>query len=150
MKKVELLELIEEVVYEVLSEQEELETSMEEILGKFPSLKKTLISLLTRDYKEFIDDIKWIAPKPTTFEIVLSNGQSFYLKWTGTGFEAQIEGKKYYIASTNDFQQALDKLNNILKYSKPQGVDGDAEDGFDDSEDFEDLEAEEPDELPED
>jgi len=125
MKKSELDSVIEEVVYEVLAEQTSLRTSKEEILGKFPTLRRTLINLLTADFDQFIDDIKWIAPKPTTFEVVFSNDQSFYLKWTGKGFEAQVQGKKYFLTSTEDFQQALDKLNDLLKYSKPTSGEGD-------------------------
>ena len=33
----------------------------------------------------------------------------------GKGFEAQIEGKKYYLNDLPDYQQALDKLNDLLK-----------------------------------
>ena len=45
----------------------------------------------------------------------LASGQSFNLKWTGKGFEAQVEGKKYYLNDLAEYQQALDKLNDIMK-----------------------------------
>ena len=112
--KEEIRELLEEAFYEVLSEQE-LKTASQEILGKFPTLKRQLIALFTAEYEEFVDEVKWIAPKPSTFQVVLQNGEKFFLKWNGAGFEAQIAGKKYALNYVSEFQQALDKLNELLK-----------------------------------
>ena len=114
MKRKELRSLLEEAFYEVLSEQE-LKTSSQEILGKFPTLKRQLIALLSQEFTEFVDEVKWIAPKPSTFQVVLNNGEKFFLKWDGAGFQAQIGGKYYSLNYTHEFQQALDKLNEILK-----------------------------------
>jgi hypothetical protein len=114
MKRKELRSLLEEAFYEVLSEQE-LKTSSHEILGKFPTLKRQLIALLSQEFTEFVDEVKWIAPKPSTFQVVLNNGEKFFLKWDGAGFQAQIGGKYYSLNYTHEFQQALDKLNEILK-----------------------------------
>ena len=77
--------ILEEALYEVLSEQE-LKTASQEILGKFPTLKRQLKALLSDEFEEFVDEIKWIAPKPSTFQVVLSNGEKFFLKWEGNGF----------------------------------------------------------------
>ena len=114
INKEQIRELLEEAFYEVLSEQE-LKTASQEILGKFPTLKRQLIALLTAEYEEFVDEVKWIAPKPSTFQVVLQNGEKFFLKWNGAGFEAQIAGKKYALNYVSEFQQALDKLNELLK-----------------------------------
>lgn len=114
-----LKEIILEAYVEVLREQEALKTSTQEILGKFPTLKRQLVSLLTDEYDEFVEDLRWIAPKPSTFEVQLKNGQTFFLKWMGNAFQAQIEGKKYFLDSTREFQQALDRLNTVLKYGIP-------------------------------
>jgi hypothetical protein len=115
--KEELRELMLEAYIEVLREEEGavLETSTDEILGKFPTVKKAITSLFTKEYPEFVTDVRWVAPKPSTFAVDLKNGQSFNLKWMGKGFEAQIEGKKYYLDTLQDYQQALDKINDILK-----------------------------------
>ena len=107
-------DLLEEAFYEVLSEQE-LKTASQEILGKFPTLKRQLVALLSEEFEEFIDEVKWIAPKPSTFQVVLQNGEKFFLKWNGVGFEAQIAGKQYALNYVSEFQQALDKLNELLK-----------------------------------
>lgn len=115
--KEEIQELMLEAYVEVLREEEGavLKTSTEEILGKFPTVKKALVSLFTQEYPEFITDVRWVVPKPSTFAVDLKNGQSFNIKWMGKGFEAQIEGKKYYLDKLPEYQQALDKINDILK-----------------------------------
>ena len=106
-----------EAYVEVLREQENavLETSTDEILGKFPTVKKTIVSLFTQEYPEFVTNVRWVVPKPSTFAIDLKNGQSFNIKWMGKGFEAQVEGKKYYLNTLPEYQQALDKINDLLK-----------------------------------
>ena len=117
ISKQELKQLMLEAYVEVLQEEEGavLKTSTEEILGKFPTVKKTLVSLFTREYPEFVTDVRWVVPKPSTFAIDLKNGQSFNIKWMGKGFQAQIEGKKYFLNTLPEYQQALDKINDILK-----------------------------------
>jgi hypothetical protein len=117
MKKSDLKNLILEAYVEVLREAEApaLKTSTQEILGKFPTVKKALVSLFTHEFDEFIEDVKWTVPKPSTFMVVLKNGQSFDLKWTGKGFQATVEGKRYFLNNVSDYQQALDSLNRILK-----------------------------------
>ena len=115
--KEEVQALMLEAYVEVLQEEEGavLKTSTQEILGKFPTVKKTLVSLFTQEFPEFVTDVRWVVPKPSTFAIDLKNGQSFNIKWMGKGFEAQVEGKKYFLNDLADYQQALDKLNDLLK-----------------------------------
>ena len=92
------------------------------MLAKFPTLKAAIVKLQTEDFKEFVDSIDWISPRPTEFRINLKNGQDYILKWTGTGFEAQIQGKRYYINKINDYQQALDKLAILYKEGPMSGA----------------------------
>ena len=99
-----------------------LEDATDQILSKFPTLKATIVKLQTEDFKEFVDSIDWISPRPTEFRINLKNGQDYILKWTGTGFEAQIMGKRYYIDKINDYQQALDKLAILYKEGPMSGA----------------------------
>lgn len=117
MKRSELRDIIVEAYIEVLRETPEvpvLKTSTQLILGKFPTLKKSLVKLLTHEFDEFIEDVRWVAPKPTTFTVVLKNGQTFNMKWEGKDFDANIEGKNYYLGTVSTYQQALDALNRIL------------------------------------
>ena len=86
------------------------------ILLKFPSLKDAIESLLTLDYEPFITDIQWVAPKPLTFRIILTNGEMFYLTYTPKSWIAQIEGKKYYLLNLSEEEAATEAIARILAY----------------------------------
>jgi len=120
---------------EVENEGAELPDATDEMLQKFPTLKKTIVRLMTDDFKEFMDTIDYISPRPTAFKINLVNGQSFTLKWMGKGFEATILGKRYYLDQLSNFQQALDKLS-ILYKEGPVSGDKEQELGAEPSDDF--------------
>lgn len=144
MKKADLEKLILEAYEEVLIEslldevedepqpEEEpdtdaapetvLEDATDTILAKFPTLKAAIVKLQTEDFKEFVDSIDWISPRPTSFRINLKNGQDYILKWTGKTFEAQIMGKRYYINKIDDYQQALDKLTLLYQEAPMKGA----------------------------
>jgi len=139
MKVKDLKKLIEEAYIQVLREADEpspedpvgdekaseetvLEDATDTMLSKFPTLKLTLVKLMTEDFKEFVDTIDWVSPKPTTFRVNLVNGQDFTLKWTGKNFQAQIIGKKYMLGNISDFQQALDKLARLYQEAPLKGA----------------------------
>lgn len=148
MKVSQLKLLIEQAYIELLREAEEpvpqdpigdekaseetvLEDATDTMLEKFPTLKGTLVRLMTEDFKEFVDTIDWISPKPTTFRVNLVNGQDFTLEWTGKNFTAQIQGKNYSLGMIDEFQQALDRLARLYKEAplKGAGEEGEAEGG---------------------
>lgn len=146
MKKQYIKKLIKEAFIEVLLEQDlkpeeeekevgdetVLEDVTDTILEKFPTVRKILIKLMTEDFKEFVEDIEWISPKPTSFRIVLKNDQDFTITWQGKNFEANIKGKDYYLGKINEFQQALDKLS--ILYQEGPMVDPEETEGSLDSE----------------
>jgi hypothetical protein len=99
-----------------------LEDATDTILGKFPTLRQAIIKLQTEDFKEFVDTIDWISPRPTSFRVNLKNGQDYMLKWTGKTFEAQIMGKRYLLSNIADYQQALDKLAILYRESPMKGA----------------------------
>ena len=99
-----------------------LEDATDQILSKFPTLKAAIVKLQTEDFKEFIDSIDWISPRPTSFRINLKNGQDYILKWTGKSFQAEIQGKRYFINKIDDYQQALDKLSILYKEGPMKGA----------------------------
>ena len=90
---------------------------------KFPNLKKVIVDLFTEQYELFIEDIQWVAPKPTTFRIILANGESFFLHYTPRSWVATVEGKKYYLASLGEEQQAVQTLARILSYGQKAETD---------------------------
>ena len=99
-----------------------LEDATDKILGKFPTLRTAIIKLQTEDFKEFVESIDWISPRPTSFRINLKNGQDYILKWTGKTFEAQILGKRYLLSNIAEYQQALDKLAILYKEAPFSGA----------------------------
>jgi hypothetical protein len=86
------------------------------VLSKFPDLKQILVDLLTDQYEIFVIDIQWVAPKPTTFRIVLGNGETFMLTYSPRSWIAQIEGKKYYLLNLNEEESATEAIARMLAY----------------------------------
>jgi len=142
MTKQDLKDIIEEAYYELLAEgivleaegdeeeteevpdtefadTEEVEAAAEadptaDILAKFPTLKKTLVHLMTPEFEEFVEKVGWMAPKPSTFKVEFKNGQDIQLKWMGKGFQATVEGKRYFLNNVSEYQQCLDKIGHML------------------------------------
>jgi hypothetical protein len=99
---------------EVEAAEDEVTDPTPEILAKFPTLKKTLVHLMTPEFEEFVEKIGWMAPKPSTFKVEFKNGQDFQLKWMGKGFQATVEGKRYFLTNVSEYQQCLDKIGHML------------------------------------
>lgn len=138
MNKQEIKDIIEEAYYELLAEnillEEEGDEEVEElpepepetegpaedldatsdILSKFPTLKKTVIHLMTPNFEEFVEKVGWMSPKPSTFKVEFKNGQDLQLKWMGKGFQATVEGKRYFLNNVSEYQQCLDKIGAML------------------------------------
>ena len=100
----------------VSSEDVDFDKEMFPVLTKFPALKQIIINLLTEQYNDFISDIYWVAPRPTTFKVLLSNGQFFYLIYTERSWIAKVEGKKYYLLNMNEEMRAAESIARILSY----------------------------------
>ncbi len=89
------------------------------VLLKFPNLKDVIVDLLTDQYEIFMKEIQWVAPRPTTFRIVLGNDETFMLSYTERSWIAQVEGKKYYLLNLGEEQQAAESIARILSYGAP-------------------------------
>lgn len=87
-------------------------------LTRFPQLRQVLTDLMTDEYDIFVQSVEYVAPKPTTFRIVLKNNQDFYLIWNDKSWIAQIEGKKYYLLNLPEEERASQAISRILRYSK--------------------------------
>ena len=127
MRHIEFKHLIKEAYYEVLAEQAELQTSVDKFVNKFPDLKEAIELLHSRDYKEFVKQIDRVAPRPTIFRVTLTNDQDYTLRWMGQAFEATISGRKYYLGTTSDIQQALDKLAELYQTAPLTGAEEESE-----------------------
>ena len=88
------------------------------ILFKYPTLTKTLVDLLTKDFKDYITGVYIIAPIPTTFKVVLHNNQFFYLTYMGRSWIAKISGKKYYLLNLGEEERARVAIANLLMLGK--------------------------------
>ena len=100
----------------VTSDDVDFDTETFPVLTKFPILKKVVTDLLTDQFEMFISDIQWVAPRPTTFKMMLANGQFFYFIYTERSWIAQIEGKKYYLLNINEEERAAESIARILRY----------------------------------
>lgn len=89
------------------------------VLVKFPKLKDVIVDLLTNQYEIFMKEIQWVAPRPTTFRIVLGNDETFMLSYTERSWIAQVEGKKYYLLNLGEEEQAAESIARILSYGAP-------------------------------
>lgn len=112
-------EVPEETPDTEFADSEEVEAAEEadptaDILAKFPTLKKTLVHLMTPEFEEFVEKVGWMAPKPSTFKVEFKNGQDIQLKWMGKGFQATVEGKRYFLNNVSEYQQCLDKIGHML------------------------------------
>jgi hypothetical protein len=91
------------------------------ILAQFENLRQVLINLLTKQYEDFIKDIWWVAPRPTTFKIILANDQFFYLIYGERSWTAKVEGKKYYLMNISEEERAAEAIARILMYGTSGG-----------------------------
>jgi hypothetical protein len=92
------------------------------VLNKFPTLNDTLVKLLTTQFDLFLKDIEWVAPRPTTFRIVLGNDQVFYLIYTDRTWIGKVEGKRYYLLNLSEEQNCTEAIARILSYGAKEVV----------------------------
>lgn len=102
------------------------EDPMNYILIKYPSLKAVLTVLMSDVFKDYLNAIYVVAPRPTTFKVVLHNEQEFILEWTGKTYICKVEGKKYYLAFISDKQRATKAIAQLLELGRPLGKPGPA------------------------
>lgn len=125
-----------EIIRLLLQEQDEeakekVETfednPMEFILRKYQTLNAALIELMSESYREYLDAVFIVAPKPTSFKIVLHNGQYFYLTYMGPVYEASVSGKKYYLSNVGEKERCMLAISKLLRKGIPattKGPDG--------------------------
>ena len=127
-----LKNLIKEGIEDFVSQQQRETISFEDnpleyILQKYPSLDAALVDLMTEYYRDYITGVYVIAPRPTTFRILLHNGQEFYLIYGPQSYTAKISGKKYYLLNLNEEQFAINSIASLLELGMPPGSEGPGE-----------------------
>lgn len=120
MNKIQLANKVRDITRSMLSDKGQLETSnpsslqYADILAKFPKLSETLITLMSDDFTMFVQNIEWIAPRPTTFKIILKNSNYYHLIWGGDEFNARVSGTNYTLSSVSDRQRAIKAIQECL------------------------------------
>ena len=129
MQKSEFIAKIKTLAKKVYAEKanpmtppEDIEISPFPVLDQFPPLKSIMDDLFDFQYEPFVKDIEWVSPRPTTFRVMLVNGADFYLVYEGKDddkglFIAQVSGKKYWLESLPEEQQASDAIARLLRYN---------------------------------
>jgi len=139
-------EFVQEQAEEVISFES---NPMEYILNKYPSLTDTLDDLLTNYFRDYVTGIFVIAPKPTTFKILLHNGQMFFLTYGPKSWIAKVAGKRYYLLNLNEEESAIQAIAHLLELGRPPGVEGPDETTSGESSNKEEKPEETPEETPE-
>ena len=108
----------------LLEEQEEAPSTFEDnpmefILRKYVSLNAILTELMTSSYREYIDGIYIMAPKPTTFKVVFKNEQHVFLTYMGPAYEASVSGKNYYLLNIGEKERCMLAISKILRGGSP-------------------------------
>lgn len=120
MTKKELADKVRAAAQNIASNNDKLETptaaafKYSPMLDKFPKLQETLITLMSEDFTAFVDNIDWVAPRPTTFKITLKNFNTFHLIWGGTEFIARIAGTQYNLSNLGEEQRAIKSIQELL------------------------------------
>ena len=111
----------------ILNEVERMEPNVQSfeddpinfILGKYPTLAKTLQMLMSSAYKDYITGVYIIAPKPTTFKVVLHNNEEFMLTFLGKAYEATVAGKKFYLQTIGERERCINAIARLLAMGNP-------------------------------
>lgn len=97
------------------------------ILKKYITLNEVLKELMTDSFQEYLNGIFIVAPKPTTFKILLHNGQFFFLTFLGKAYQATVQGKNYYLMTIGEKERCMQAIARILRHGSPlktQGPEG--------------------------
>jgi len=120
MTKKELADKVRAAAQKIAGNTEKLETptaaafKYSPLLEKFPKLQETLITLMSEDFTAFVENIEWVAPRPTTFKVTLKNFNIYHLIWNGSEFTARVAGTQYNLANLGEEQRAIKAIQELL------------------------------------
>lgn len=128
MSKLSLIkQIIKEELADFIRPKEAItfeDNPLEFIIQKYPSLDATMADLLTNEYRDYVTGIYIIAPKPTTFRVLLHNGQEFYLIYGPKAYIVKVSGKKYNLMNMTEEQFATKAIAQLLELGMPPGSEG--------------------------
>lgn len=85
-----------------------------DILFKFPKLQETLSELMSDEFTIFVENIEWVAPRPTTFKVILKNQNYFHLIWNADDFIARVAGTNYNLTAIGEKERAIKAIQELL------------------------------------
>ena len=128
MSKELLLEkYIKVAVKKALKEAEEQQRKAEKamyLVYRFPGLKKVMEEIMSPAFGRYVNGIDIIAPKPTTFNVSLINGQEFSIKYLGNKlFSVKVAGKKYNPINLGESERCAQAIADLLElnYAPAEG-----------------------------
>lgn len=103
---------------------------MNYILRKYHRLNENLEKLMGENFEEYLAGIFIMSGKPTTFKVLLKNGQYFYMTFMGKAYEATVLGKRHYLMNIGEVQRATMAINRLQRFgAKPSAEGPDSESG---------------------
>lgn len=126
-KQLILEKYIKVAVRKALKEQEAQQKRAEKSLYtiyRFPGLKELMEDLMSPAFGRFLKHVDIVAPKPTTFDVKLINGQDFTITYVGRGkFTVKIAGKKYNPSNLGELERASKSIADLLQlnYAPEEG-----------------------------
>jgi len=128
--------------------REQIKREIHRLMEEKYSLPQELVSALKHDLKlnplvRYVTHTKAAATVPPSYEVFLTNGQSFLLIYKEYSLAVKIEAKEYYLGDSEELALAKSHLNRLLQ--EPQIKAGEE---TTDNEDSAEADLEEPVEEP--
>lgn len=119
-----LKNLLKEIGEEKPVNPEFEENPMGYILKKYKRLNENLKNLMGDQFEEYLGGIFIMSGKPTTFKILLKNGQYFFMTFMGKAYEATVLGKRYYLMNIGEIQRATTAISRLQRYGQKSKAEG--------------------------
>ena len=123
---IKLIDILKEV-HEDHSNPEFDADPMGYILRKYVRLNANLQVLMGENFQEYLDGVFIMSGKPTTFKVLLKNGQYFYMTFMGKAYEATVLGKRYYLMNLGEVQRATMAISRLLRFGSKSSAQGPTE-----------------------
>lgn len=125
---IKLTDILKKILKEA-GEEQPINSGFEEnpmgyILKKYKRLNDNLKKLMGNNFEEYVGGVFIMSGKPTTFKILLKNGQYFYMTFMGKAYEASVQGKRYYLMNIGEIQRATVAISRLQRYGAKTDAQG--------------------------